>query len=113
MLFVQNSLLQYNKYLIGDYEIEGVTAEINSVFFEKVGKAHEKDLFVMVSWTTRNNAVYSTYIYQPPAMDSKTDKLVYLEDLSKQFFSMELGSDQRAVYTTASEIRAALKKMDK
>ena len=119
VVFVPINSTEFRQFEIDGYGPDGANAEINSVFFARADRTSDEKLFVMVSWHTNNGALYRTYIYEKPQLNSGRRKLTYLAQLS-QAFGMECDScphsdhpGRPARYKTAADVKAELKRLIK
>lgn len=109
VLLVPLSKNKYERIEIDTYGPEARTAEIESVFFAKIGKSTEKKLFVLVAWYPNPGSLYRTFVYEKPSL-SLPARLKFLEQIA-------LDVDGGCIYcrkeaTTAAKVKMKLRELD-
>lgn len=106
----------YEKVLIHQFETEGGSPRIESVFFANANKDPVKEIIVIVSWPVDHydvsGTLYGTYIFGPPQRNSSS--LTFLKEVSAKLDGgcecwQRDGPQKKAKYKTAAEVKAGLR----
>jgi len=118
-LFLQtNSSSIYKRYLFSVGEDGGWPA-IKSIFTANADNDSEKELIVFVGWEQRNYDVSGTFygvqVYDFPK-SKDAEELMFLSDVSEKIkpgsdLEWQEGGSEKAILTTAAEIKAELKRL--
>ncbi len=100
---------KYEKIEIDTYGPEGRNANIESVFFAKVGRSEDKKLFVLVAWYPNPGDLYRTFVYEKPSLKLKT-KLNLLKQIGLDVDGGCISCRKEA--TTAAKIKTKLRELD-
>lgn len=117
-LFMLKSTDTYEKILIENFEEEGATPKIETVFFANADKDKAKELIVICSWLQRHydvgGTLYRTFVFDD--LRPNTSKLTFLESVSERVSGdcdceWRDGRKKTSKYKTAASVRAGLKKL--
>jgi hypothetical protein len=121
-IFIPETDKTYRKILVDVFEPEGGDPEIEAVFFSEVGKTGQPKLIIICSWPQVHydfrGKLYATFVYEAPHPNTKVDKLIFEDSISKKLYGgceceWRDGTRTTAKYKTANEVRAALRTIEK
>ena len=120
-IFVPISADAYEKILINNFEEEGGTPKIESVFFANADKDKAKELIVICSWNVSHydvsGTLYGTFIFDDEVKGKNTSKLSLLEAVSEKVSGgcdctyRDGKTKGTKKYKTASQVKTGLRKI--